>query len=75
MLPTWAVFSLRSASCHVNAAAAISAKRKSYCVSFKLKAIETAEKKSKEVAGREFGVGAKRIREWCSHEGQASSVQ
>ena len=30
MLPTQAVFSLRSALCHVNAAAAMSAKRKSY---------------------------------------------
>ena len=44
-----------------HAAAAMSAKRKSYCVSFKLKAIETAEKKSKEAAARESGVDAKRI--------------
>ena len=64
MLPTWAVFSLQSASCHVNAAAAMSAKRKSYCVLLKLKAIETAEKKSKEAVAREFGVHAKGIREW-----------
>ena len=61
MLPTWAVFSLRSASCHVNTAAAMSAKQNSYCVSFKLKAIETVEKKSKEAGARESGVDAKRI--------------
>ena len=30
MLPSWAVFSLRSASCHANAAAAMSTKQKSY---------------------------------------------
>ena len=36
----------------------------SYCVSFKLKAVETAEKKSKEAAAREFGVDPKRIREY-----------
>lgn len=34
-------------------------KRKSFDVSFKLKAVETAEKKSKEAAAREFGVDAK----------------
>ena len=40
-------------------------KRKSYSITFKLKAIETAEKTSKEVASHEY----KRIRrlcEWCS---------
>ena len=40
-------------------------KRKSYDVSFMLKAIECAET-SKEAAAREMGVGAKRIREWCT---------
>ena len=35
-------------------------KRKSYCVSFKLKVLETAEKKSKEAAAREFGVDPRR---------------
>ena len=39
-------------------------KRKSYDVSFKLKAVEYAEKKSKEAAAREMGVDSKRIREW-----------
>ena len=39
-------------------------KRKSYCVSFKLKAVEMAEKKSKEAAAREFCVDLKRIREY-----------
>ena len=37
---------------------------KSYCVSFKLKVVETVEKKSKEAAAREFGVDPKRIREY-----------
>ena len=41
-------------------------KRKSYDVSFMLKAVECAEKTSKEAAAREMGVGAKRIREWCT---------
>ena len=37
---------------------------KSYCVSFKLKAVESAEKKSKEAAAREFCVDPKRVREY-----------
>ena len=41
-------------------------KRKSYDVSFMLKAVECAERTSKEVAAMEMGVGAKRIREWCT---------
>ena len=41
-------------------------KRKSYDVSFMLKAVECAEKTNKEVAAREMGVGAKWIREWCT---------
>ena len=36
-------------------------KRKCYDVSFKLKAVECAERKSKEPAAREYGVDAKRI--------------
>ena len=40
-------------------------KRKSYDVKFKLKAIEYAEKNTKEVAARKMGVDGKRIREWC----------
>ena len=43
-------------------------KRKSFDASFKLKAVETAEKKSKDAAARELGVDAKRIREWCSQK-------
>ena len=39
-------------------------KRKSYYVSFKLKVVETVEKKSKEAAAREFGMDPKRIREY-----------
>ena len=40
-------------------------KRKSYDLSFKLKAIESAEKMSKESTAREFNVDPRRIREWC----------
>ena len=40
-------------------------KRKSYDVSM-FKAIECAEKTSKEAAARKMGVGAKQIREWCT---------
>ena len=41
-------------------------KRKSYDVSFMLKAVECAEKTSKEAAARKMGMGAKRIQEWCT---------
>ena len=40
-------------------------KRKSYNVSFKLKAVECAEKKSKDVATREMGVDSKGICKLC----------
>ena len=40
-------------------------KRKSYNVSFKLKAVECVEKKNEEAAAREMGVDSKRIRKWC----------
>ena len=49
----------QSASCKL-----ATSKRKLFCVSFKLKAVETAEKKSKEAAAREFGIDPKRIREY-----------
>ena len=35
-----------------------------YDLSFKLKTFESAEKTSKEAAARQFGVDARRIREW-----------
>ena len=41
-------------------------KRKSYDVSFMLKAVECAEKTSKEAAARQMGMGAKWIRECCT---------
>jgi len=34
-----------------------------------LKAIQVAEKKSKEAAARELKVNPKRIREWCNEKG------
>ena len=43
-------------------------KRCSYDLSFKLKAIESAEKTSKEAAARQFGVDARRIRERCGQK-------
>ena len=43
-------------------------KRKSFDLTYKLNAVASAEKKSKEAAAREFGVDAKRIREWCSQK-------
>ena len=52
----------------LNSASTCMLKHKSYSISFKLKAIETAEKKSKEAAAREFAVNPKRIREWCSQK-------
>ena len=46
------------------------AKRVAYDVSLKLKAVEYAEKTSKEAAARHFSVDAKRIREWCGQKDQ-----
>ena len=48
----------QSASCQI-----AMSKRKSYFVSFQLKVVEMAEKKSKGAAAREFGMDPKRIRE------------
>ena len=36
------------------------------CLYFKLKAVERAEKASKEAATREMGVDTKQILEWCT---------
>ena len=47
-----------------------SRKRQSYDTSFKLKAVERAEKSSKEAAAREFKVDAKRIHVWCTQKEQ-----
>ena len=50
-------------------------KRKAYDVSFQLKAVECAEKKSKEAAAREMGVDGKRIREWCKQKKTLASLK
>ena len=42
--------------------------RKSFDVSFKLKAVEFASKRSKQAAAREFGMDPKCIRVWCSQK-------
>ena len=39
-----------------------------YDVSFKLRAIEVAEKESKASAARQLKVAPKRIREWCAQK-------
>ena len=49
-------------------------KRRAYDVSLKLKAVEYAEKTSKEVAARHFGVDTKRIREWSSQRDELLSM-
>ena len=49
--------------------------KKSYDISFKLKAVETAEKKSKEAAALEFGVDPRRLREWCSQKDQIVAMK
>ena len=50
-------------------------KRKSFNISFKLKAVETAEKKLKEAAACEFGVDARRIQEWCGQKDELISLK
>ena len=49
--------------------------RKSYDVSFKLRAIAVAEGKSKEAASREFKVDPRRIREWCSQKEKLTTMK
>ena len=50
-------------------------KCKYYDASFKLRAVEVAESKSKEAASREYNVDSKRIREWCSQKEQLLSLK
>ena len=50
-------------------------KRKAYDASFKLKAVECGEKKSKEAAAREMGVDSKMIREWCKQKQILASLK
>ena len=51
------------------------ATRKCYDLSFKLKAVALAEKKSKEASAREFKVDSRRIREWCSQKEQLMELK
>ena len=48
-------------------------KQKCYDKTFKLKAIETTHKKSKEAATREFKVDPKRIRQWHMQKEQLTA--
>ena len=50
-------------------------RKKSYEIAFKLIAVESAEKKSKEAAACEFGVNAKRIRELWSQQDQLFAMK
>ena len=50
-------------------------KQKSYDFSFKLKAVECAEKKSKEATAREMGVDSKRIRKWCKQKQMLATLK
>ena len=43
-------------------------KRKNYSLSFKLKAVEIAEKHSKESAAKQCNMDPRRIREWCTQK-------
>ena len=49
--------------------------RKAYDVTFKLKAVDFAEKESKEAAARQFGVDPKTIREWCQKKEQLVALK
>ena len=50
-------------------------KRNSYDIFFKLKAIETAEKTSKEAAAHDFGIDPRRVCEWCSQKDQIVAMK
>ena len=52
-----------------------SRKRKSFDTPYKLKAVEYAEKSSKEAAARKFGVDVKRICVWCSQKEQLIALK
>ncbi len=49
-------------------------RHRSFHLSFKLRAIEVAEKKSKEAAAREFDVDPKQIREWCKKKNELMAL-
>ena len=57
------------------ATAGVKRARKAYDVTFKLKAVDFAEKESKEAAARQFGVDPKTIREWCQKKEQLVALK
>ena len=57
------------------ATAGVKRARKAYDVTFKLKAVDFAEKESKEASARQFGVDPKTIREWCQKKEQLVALK
>ena len=57
------------------ATAVVKRAHKAYDVTFKLKAVDFAEKESKEAAARQFGVDPKTIREWCQKKEQLVALK
>ena len=49
-------------------------KHKSYDITFKLRAVQVAKKKSMSGASREIGVDRKRIREWVKQESELAAT-
>uniref|UniRef100_A0A1X7TK06 Brinker DNA-binding domain-containing protein n=1 Tax=Amphimedon queenslandica TaxID=400682 RepID=A0A1X7TK06_AMPQE len=50
-------------------------KHKNYSLSFKLKAVEIAQRHSKESAARQCNVNPRRIREWCSQKDKLTEMK
>ena len=42
--------------------------RRNFTISFKVRAVEAAEKTSKSKAARDFNVDVRRVREWCKQK-------
>ena len=57
------------------AIAAVKRAHKAYDITLKLKAVDFAEKESKEAAARQFGVDPKTIREWCQKKEQLVALK
>ena len=62
-------------STYTMATACVKRARKAYDVTFKLKAVDFAEKESKEAAARQFGVDPNTNREWCQKKEQLVALK